>query len=428
MPLSQLSRTLAFVAFTVIATSSLRAAAKEKVLYAFNGGKGGADSYSSLIFDSTGNLYGTTQRGGHLSDCDGVGCGVVFKLTPDSSGKWKETVLYTFHGGKDGAFPSAGLTLDPAGNLYGTAQLGGSTSGSLCQISGCGVVFKLVPGSGGTWKEIVLHSFNGKDGSAPFAPVIFDTAGNLYGTTASGGNSRGNGVVFQLTPDSKGKWKETVLHLFTGGKDGALPFAAVISDTNGNLYGTTEGGGNLSDCAGFGCGVVYQLTPDSNGKWKETVLHTFAGGTDGATPFDLVLDPAGNLYGTTNSGGTQGNGTAFELSPSSGGGWKKTVLHNFGRPGDGGGPGAGLILEPTGNLYGTTIYGGSSCGSGCGTIFELKPTSNGHWREQILYTFRGGTDGAAPAADLTIGPGGNLYGTTPSGGAHNVGVVFEVSP
>jgi uncharacterized repeat protein (TIGR03803 family) len=428
----KLSRTLASIAvivgFTAITTSSFCAAAKEKVLHAFSNRNSGANSYSSLIFDSDGNLYGTTQRGGELSVCDGVGCGVVFKLTPASKGQWKETVLYTFHGGKDGAFPSAGLTFDSAGNLYGTAELGGDTSAPLCQTSGCGVVFKLTPDSTGHWRQSVLHRFSGKDGANPFARVTFDLSGNLYGTTVGGGNTRGDGVAFRLALDSKGKWKETVLHRFTGGKDGALPFAGVILDAAGNLYGATYGGGNLSDCSGFGCGVVFQLTPSSNGPWKENVLHTFAGGKDGATPYDLVLDSVGNLYSTTNSGGTQGNGTAFELSPSSGGRWKKTVLHNFGRAGDGGGPGAGLILDTAGNLYGTTIYGGSSCGSGCGIIFKLTPLSNGHWQEHVLYSFRGGNDGGAPAADLAFDPAGNLFGTTPFGGVHNVGVVFEVSP
>jgi uncharacterized repeat protein (TIGR03803 family) len=173
---------------------------------------------------------------------------------------------------------------------------------------------------------------------------------------------------------------------------------------------------------------VFQLTPNSNGKWKETVLHTFAGGKDGATPFDLVLDPAGNLYSTTNSGGTQGNGTAFQLSPSAAGDWKKTVLHNFGSTGDGGGPGAGLTLDATGNLYGTTVYGGSGCGNGCGIVFKLTPTSSGHWKEHVLYSFRGGDDGVAPFADLTTDTLGNLYGTTSLGGPHGAGVVFEVSP
>lgn len=429
---SQLSRTLAsiavIVAFATIAASNLRAARKEKVLHAFNGGKGGSDSYSSLVFDSLGNLYGTTQRGGDLTPCDGAGCGVVFKLSPSSNGKWKETVLHTFSGGKDGAFPSAGLTFDSAGNLYGTTELGGNTSAPLCQESGCGVVFKLTPDSSGHWKESVLHSFNGNDGDAPFAGVIFDASGNLYGTTVGGGDTQGHGVVFQLTPTANGKWKETVLHRFTGGKDGALPFAGVIFDKNGNLYGTADSGGDLSNCLGSGCGVVFRLTPGSRGKWKENVLHAFAGGKDGATPFDLVLDSAGNLYSTTNSGGKLGNGTAFQLSPSTGGGWKKTTLHNFGGSGDGGGPGAGLILDAAGNLYGTTIFGGQSCGSGCGIVFELTPTSNDHWKERILYSFRGGDDGGAPSADLTIDSGGNLYGTTPGGGAHNAGVVFEVSP
>ncbi len=428
----QLSPTLALIAVTVasalIATSNLHAATKEQVLHTFNGKKGGSDSYSSLISDSAGNLFGTTQRGGDLSVCDGAGCGVVFKLTPSANGKWKETVLYTFSGARDGGFPSSGLSFDPAGNLYGTTELGGNMSTRLCQESGCGVVFKLTPGSDGHWHHSVLHSFNGKDGSSPLAGVIFDEPGNLYGTTAGGGDAQGHGLVFELKSTTNGKWKETVLYRFTGGTDGALPYAGVIFDKNGNLYGTTDSGGDLPDCNGFGCGLVFQLTPAANGRWKENVLHTFTGGVDGSTPFDLVFDTAGNLYSTTNSGGKLGNGTAFQLSPSSGGGWKKTILHNFGGAKDGGGPGAGLILDPAGNLYGTTIFGGRSCGSGCGIVFKLTPASNGHWSEHILYNFHGGNDGGGPSADLAIDSAGNLYGTTPLGGAHNAGVVFEVSP
>src|SRR5579885_3073315 len=219
------SLTIALIAFSGAAYG----ASKEKVLHAFAGGKTGATEFSSLIFDSAGNLYGTAQRGGDMSVCDDAGCGVVFKLTPNAGGKWKETVLYTFSGGKDGAFPSAALTLDSSGNLYGTTANGGSMSGQLCQESGCGVVFELSP-VGGRWKLIVLHRFHGKDGSQPFAPVTFDTAGNLYGTTASGGGTGGNGVVYKLTPGSNGEWKETVLHAFAGGNDGASPLTGVVLD------------------------------------------------------------------------------------------------------------------------------------------------------------------------------------------------------
>ncbi len=423
---SQVVRILTSLALTTTMTSA-HAATKEKVLHAFNGAKDGANSYASLVLDSAGNLYGTTQKGGDLTVCDAAGCGIVFKLTQGSNGKWKETVIHTFSGGSDGAFPSAGLIFDASGNLYGTAGLGGNLSAKPCVESGCGVVFKLTPTSGGHWKESVLHAFNGNDGAQPFDRLIFDTAGNLFGTTVSGGDAAGHGVVFELTPDAKGKWKETVLHRFTGGKDGALPYAGVILDKAGNVYGSTSGGGNLSGCAGFGCGVVFRLTRESSGKWKEAVLHAFAGGKDGASPYDLISDSAGNLFSTTNSGGSAGNGTAFQLSRSSGGKWKKTILHNFGKPGDGGGPGAGLILDAAGALYGTTIYGGSSCGSGCGIVFKLTSGSNGQWKERILYSFLGGNDGGAPSADLMIEPSGNLYGTTAGGGSSSAGVVFEVS-
>jgi uncharacterized repeat protein (TIGR03803 family) len=332
-----------------------------------------------VIFDGAGNLYGTTVGGG------ANGGGTVFKLSPSSGGSWKESVLYSFcsiNSCVDGFYPQSSLVFDQTGNLYGTTVSGGS--GSACNIyDGCGTVFKLTPSAGGSWTESVLHSFcslaacaDGRSEQNSFAGVTFDGAGNLYGTTADGGSSGPCcGVVFELTPKADGSWKEEVLHSFTGGRDGAAPEDSLLFDGSGNLYGTAHEGGNLSQCGGFGCGVVFELTPDSQGSWKEKVLHSFAG-VDGGVPFaSLVFDKAGNLYGTTVLGGDlrlcggSGCGVVFELTPNSKGGWNEKVLHAF-YDHPGAAPYAGVILDAAGNVYGTTNGDNNTT---FGSVFEITP-------------------------------------------------------
>jgi len=312
-------------------------------------------------------------------------------------------VLHRFHHGKaDGAFPEAGVVRDAPGNLYGTTRSGGS--------SDAGVVFKLSP----TGKETVLHNFTGgADGGWPEAGLIRDAAGNLYGTTVSGGSS--SGVVFKL--DTTGK--ETVLHTFTGGTDGGSPGAGVLQDAAGNLYGTTGEGGDLNCYDPFGCGVVFKL--DITG--KETVLHTFTGGTDGGTPGAGVLrDDTGNLYGTTYEGGDLnctgglGCGVVFKVDTTG----KETVLHTFTGGTDGGSPGASVLRDAAGNLYGTTGGGGTY---GYGVVFKLSPTTR---KLTVLYTFTGGADGSNPYAGVVRDAPGNLYGTTDRGGTYGSGVVFKL--
>jgi len=302
-------------------TRNLDGSWTESLLYTFCSAtkcSDGAAPFGDLIFDQTGNLYGTTGYGG-LPKCHGT-CGTVFQLTPNSDGSWTESVLYRFTGLQDGAHPISGLTFDTTGNLYGTTEIGGNRS-TYCRHIGCGVVFQLAHNPDGTWKENVLHTFAGRDGNSPFADLNFDLTGNLYGTTLYGGilshcGGLGCGVVFGLSPNADGSWKETVLHQFTLGKDGGEPIARPIFDTAGNLYATTTSGGNLSCLNGTGCGAVIKLTRNANGTWKEHVLHSFAGG-DGSFPNNgLVFDPAGNLYGTTFLGGVQkGLGVVFELTP-----------------------------------------------------------------------------------------------------------------
>jgi len=279
---------------------------------------------------------------------------VVFELTPDLSGGWTESVLYTFSGLKDGASPFAGLTFDLAGNLYGTAVDGGTYDH--------GAVFKLAPSLGG-WTESTLYSFSGRDGENPYGGVTLDRAGNIYGMTYYGGR-HGYGVVYELSLGSSGGWTQTVLHNFTGGKDGGNPYADLTLDAGGNLYGTTSSGHTS------GYGVVFELIPSSSGTWTEKVLHSFTGGRDGTSPSStLIFDAAGNLYGTAEFGGARGYGVVFELAISSGGIWRQTVLHSFTSK-DGFEPLAGLVLDAAGNLYSTTILGGTD---GYGVVFEVTP-------------------------------------------------------
>jgi uncharacterized repeat protein (TIGR03803 family) len=287
----------------------------ENVIYSFTGKSDGRHPFAGLVFDSSGNLYSTTGFGGNHA------MGTVFRLTPHPDGSWTESVLHSFTGRSDGGGPLGGLILDGSGNLYGTTTTGGNSTN--CGNVGCGVVFQLTANQDGTWKETVLHHFDGivgrGDGIQPYAGLVFDTAGNLYGTTLQGGSSANLGTVFELIPKAGGKWAERVLYRFTGRKHGAEPFAGLIIDASGNLYGTTQVGGNLSACEPFGCGVVYKLAPNSHGGWHQTPLWLF-GDHPGDCPLaGLVFDTLGNLYGTTSgdscSGRAMNFGSVFEITP-----------------------------------------------------------------------------------------------------------------
>jgi uncharacterized repeat protein (TIGR03803 family) len=406
-----------------------RASAQEKLLHSFNyNGKDGAQPEAGLIFDGTGNLYGTTVFGGTGACFSGYGCGTVFQLVARAGGGWVEKVLHSFQNdGVDGSTPYAGLVRDASGNLYGTTQNGGTY--------GYGTVYELTPKAGGGWTESVLYSFNsnGTDGTGPQSTLILDAVGDLYGTAAYGGSGTctnsinsavGCGTVFELTPQTGRGWIETTLYDFKNdGLDGNAPSASLTFDTIGNLYGTTLYGGNNTNCIAVpGCGTVFELTPKVGGGWSETVLHNFDNNfKDGTMPMgSLVFDTAGNLYGTTSSGGPKEAGTIFELEPAANGGWTEKVIHTFsGAPNaDGAFPDAGLIFDATGNLYGTT--------SSPGTVFELMPLSTGGWAELKLYRFNGKPDGSLPMSNLIFDRVGNLYGTTNQGGAYNFGTVFEI--
>ena len=387
----------------------------ETVLYSFGtNGTDGLLPYASLIFDTAGNLYGTTPYGGTYND------GTVFELSPGGGGGWTEAVIYSFCAQTncaDGSYPYlAGLFIDTVGNLYGTTENGGTYND--------GAVFELSPAHGGGWTEAVLHSFgHGTDGINPGAgTLIRDTGGNLYGTTVDGGAYR-FGTVFELSPRQGGGWTEAVLYSFkVNGTDGWLPYAGLIRDHSGNLYGTTVNGGPRSD------GTVFELERGQGGSWTESVLYSFNfDGTDGAVPIygALLLDGDGNLYGTTNEGGTYDGGAAFELTPNENGSWTEMLLYSFGSGADASNPEAGPIADASGNGYGTTVTGGLYNG---GAVFELSPSSGGGWSEKVLYSFGYGTDGYDPFSSLVLDHSGNLYGTTLRGGVYGAGTVFQLEP
>jgi len=317
----------------------------EIVLYNFTGGSDGSQPYGGLIFDAAGNLYGSTYRGG-TSDA-----GTVYQLTPPAGrgGTWTETVLYSFAGGSDGLGPQGDLIFDKAGDLYGTTDNGGSP--------GNGIVFQLTPGQGGVWTETILHSFMTNEGTSPRAAVIFDSKGSLYGTLANDG--MGNGAVFQLKPPATkgGPWTEKTLYEFTGGSDGSGPLCRLVL-FRGDLFGTTVRGG-VSDT-----GTVFELTAPANqdGVWTEAVLHSFTCGTDGCLPWaGLTVDKNGTFYGTTQFGGLPSNGgTVFELKLH-GGVWTESVLFSF-KVANNRLSAAGLLLSRGGALYGSTIGKGMNAG------------------------------------------------------------------
>ena len=409
-------------ALTLIALAmSVNAWAGEKVILNFNSTDGQSPA-GNLIADAAGNLYGVTYLGG--IDCaPNPGCGLVFRLSK-VGGVWKETILHKFTGGNDGYYPTS-LILDSVGNLYGTTDNGGGRGGSCNRGIGCGVVFKLIPAASGTWPERILYRFSGGDGLQPNA-LAFDSHGNLYGTTRNGGGGStscaptgGCGVVFELTPAASvpwkltdvhvftysstndpglptglaigagdviyvttdsyivqftpgaGEWTSSVIHSFAENGDGLFPSASVILDAAGNVYGITGNGGSDNR------GVVFELSPGSGSEWTESILYSFGTGSDGRGPdSQLAFDAAGNLYGATFYGG----GTAGKCTPD-----------------------------------------------GCGTIFKLTPSTSLPWMESLPVRFVG-TNGVYPAGGLVLNTDGNLYGTTGQGGVNHDGVLFEVTP
>jgi uncharacterized repeat protein (TIGR03803 family) len=290
-----------------------------------------------------------------------------------------------------------------------------------------GSVYELSPGAGGVWTEKVLHSFldNSGDGGYPRSAVILDASGNLYGTTTNGGPGD-YGTVYQLVPVGDGSWTENLLYTFSS-TDGANPFGSLVLDAAGNLYGTTSAGGGSTAACRYGCGTVFELKASTGGTWTEKLLHNFTTNPkDGQFPYGaLRFDTAGNLYGTTNGGGAGNNGTVFELTRASGV-WREKLLHAFNASGDGVYPTPGLVFDAAGNLFGATQGGGALSQ---GTVFELSPSASGPWTETIVYSFSpSDMGGYAPAQGLTIDGAGNIYGTAIRGGAFDDGTAYQITP
>jgi len=398
-------------AATVIAAPAAQAQTYT-VLHNFTGNGDGSEPYAGLSMDRAGNLYGTTVNGGNLTNCEG-GCGVVFKLARQGLG-WILSTIYTFQGGTDGAYPYSGITIGPDGSLYGTTYQGGMLEG--CVEVGCGTVYKLTPPAtvcksvSCPWTKTVLHEFTGADGDQPdYGNLIFDPAGNLYGTTEAGG-AHDQGTVYELMP-SNGGWTESVLWSFTGGDDGDQPSAGVILDSAGNLYGTTFMGG------AYQAGNVYELSPSGSG-WTETTLLSLDGSYQGdETIGGVAMDQHGNLYGTTRLGGSGGGGTAFQLAPS-GGGWTFNLMQAFSGIE---GPFDTPILDAAGNVYVTCTWTG-----GWGSVFELTPLHGG-WNSNLVHSFTF-SGGSVPVSSVLLGANGNIYGTATSGGGDSKGVIFEITP
>ncbi len=407
------------LAFSIMMLATVPAQAREVVIY--NQTSSTLGPAYELVADGDGTLYGIADEGG-------VGYGSVYSLTPPAKGQtaWTETVLYSFQGGTDGTYPLATLTPDGQGGFFGSTTEGGTGTCPLFYgLPGCGTVFDLTPPAQGqtAWTKTILYNFQGgTDGNQPVSRLLMDPAtGVLYGVTYLGG-SYAAGTVFALTPPGEGQteWTETVLHTFTGGSDGGYPFAYLIEDANGVLYGTATSGGV------YGYGAAFAVTPPAPGQanWTESVIHSFGGWgfyDAGSPDAGFVADSSGNLYSTAADGGKDltNNGAVYELSPPSGGGtdWTETVLYSFTGGKDGAIPANDILIDSTGAIYSTTDAGGK----GNGTAFSLEPPGAGQtaWTLKVLYAFTGASDSDEPDGGLTVGKVGKnvvLFGTTLQGG------------
>jgi uncharacterized repeat protein (TIGR03803 family) len=390
--------------FVVCASPKFALATKgKKILHTFYD-EPSANPGSNLIWDAVGNLYGSASSSGH----EACKCGTVFRLSPQAGGGWSYKVLYQFQGKEDGGYPTGRLVFDKAGKLYGAMAWGN------------GGIFQLTQQPDGSWAETAIYMFTGApDGSRPYSGLTIDNSGNLYGTTQSGG-ANGIGCVYMVSPMSNG-WSETVLHSFSG-SDGAYPWADVTLDKAGNVYGTTIAGG------AYGQGAVFELKVSS---WTETVLYSFLGGSQHGWPATGVyLDASGKIFGTLSDNGNNGlPGAVFRLEPNSNGKWTETLLHEFGKRGDGDFPWSDLVPDAAGNLYGSTYVGGNT---GHGVIYKLTQNAKGNWTESVFFSFNY-RDGASPANNpVTLDGAGNLFIATFYGGLHvgydGYGVVLELVP
>lgn len=379
-------------------------------LYSFAGGASGAGPTGNLVFDKSGNLYGVTVGGGLVNSNCPTGCGAVFELSPSGSG-WTESVIYSFTGTNGDGFRPAALVFGQDGNLYGVTTWGGSGIGDAnCGPALCGTVFQLTPGES-AWTEKVIYNFHGgnSDGAFPFSNIITDSEGNLYGTTVQGGLSTpgcyggGCGTVWELSPTKSGNWKEKLIHNFLGFGYGASP-RGLTMDTAGNLYGATNYGGNAQQ------GTIYKLTPTKNG-WIGGVIFRMSAAEGGAVPNGIVaVDASGNIFGSSPAP----DGAIFELTPTTSG-WKEQVFATYSTLADS--PVYGMTLGPDGNIYGGTDT----------SVFELSKSS-GTWTLTTLAVLDGPNQGEYPNG-FVFDASGNLYGTAFDGlGTASNGTVFEIKP
>jgi len=400
------------LAFALAVCSQPSPAQTLTTLHSFSGGNDGATP-SSLTRGGT-TFYGTTQSGGHYGpeECPD-GCGTAFQLKQVGSG-WLLTPIFTFLGrdGNTGFHPLDRFVFGPDGALYGT------TSDMAIRSGGDGRVLRLRPQPTApstafvTWTETTLYQFMNSGPSTPQGDLLFDPAGNIFGTAICGGQGGCSGSIYELTPTQNG-WTEHLVYPFGGGGDGMHPTGGLARDSAGNLYAVCNGGG-------IGFGTVLKLSPVGSG-WGIQILHTFTGGNDGGSPLGgLLLDQAGNLYGTTTTRGAGNGGTVFELTPTGGDFYSFSTLYSFTGP-QGGGPTDKLVMDVAGNLYGSTFGDGSFQH---GNLFELSP-SNGSWTYISLYDFTGGNDGSGPSA-VTFGQDGNMYGTTSADGMSGGGTVWQL--
>jgi uncharacterized repeat protein (TIGR03803 family) len=391
----------------VIITGSLADAQTETVIAYTN------ITYAGMTSDSAGNLYGVTYYGGNSSNCGAdIGCGTVFELSPAGGTNWTMTTIYNFQNGADGAYPFVGLIFDAAGNLYGTNTAGGAYN--------AGVAFELSPSSGGNWTFTPLYSFGQSAQSVPpTSPLVRDAAGNLYGVT-SGGGRYFYGAAFKLS-NVAGVWKETLLHSFGGAGDGSQPFGPLAIDAQGNLYGTTLGGGSST------WGIVFELSHQPNGLWTENILYNFASG--GSPEAGVTLDSAHNLYGATYTGGAHGAGGVYRLTRINQNGhlvWKYIQLYSFTAGSDGSNPASPLTFDASGNLYGTDAAPSAECSDpfyGCGQVYKLSVGTNGLWHISALYPIPAS---GQPSGSLVVDSAGDIFGTDYDNHYLSGAEVFEV--
>jgi hypothetical protein len=404
---------VATLAMALVFTLQLSAQAKFKVLRNFGSANDGAVPAGPLLLDSHGNLYGVTSGGPGE-----YGNGLVFELTPLGNGAWAETILHAFVAGSDGAYPWGGLLIGGASRLLGTITGYGSYA--------VGGVFELTHGSSG-WGNSVLYS----DGAGP--GLLMDSGGNLYGAIGPG-DYFGLGAIGELSPGSSA-WTYTQLYSFTcqpSCANGYGPPAPPIWDGKGNMWGTmTYGGNNQSSCMGEeGCGVIFAMTPKGDGTWTYHVMHRFASSTyDGQRPYgSMVMDSAGNFYGSTWLGGRYNNGTIFKFGLVDGK-WKETILYDFPSCHEGCQADGSLAMDTAGNLYGTADGGTGSCdGLSCGVVFRLSPQTNGTWKYNVIYNLNATSGGVSPFYGVILDGKGNLYGVTSSFGKYGGGTAFEIIP